>query len=89
MLYESYNRTDRLNPPEMFLVTLIKQYDVPKEKFEEAIQKTAERLLAEGRDLTQEEYELPNADIIYTFDNEIIDAFYRRENPVTPDWLKD
>jgi len=87
MLCDEYGRSLRDNPPEMYFVTLIKRYDVPKEKFEEAIQKAAERYIAEGHNLTQEEWELPNADIIYTFDNEIIDAFYRRENPVAPDWL--
>ena len=37
--------------------------------------------------LDHEEAEWPNPDIIYTFDNEMINAYYRRENPVVPDWL--
>ncbi len=32
--------------------------------------------------------EFPNPSILYTFDNEIINAYYRRENPVVPDWSK-
>jgi hypothetical protein len=36
-----------------------------------------------------ESNELPNLDIIYTFDNEVINAYYRRENPVVPDWMKE
>ncbi|MDR2687449.1 MAG: hypothetical protein LBB75_06830, partial [Oscillospiraceae bacterium] len=66
--------------------TLIKRYDVPKGKFEEAIQKAAKRYVVEGHNLTQEAWELPNPDILYTFDNEIINAYYRRENLVEPDW---
>ena len=75
----------RATPTEMCLVAMIKLYNVPKEKFEEAIQRQAEILLAEGRDLSTEDWELPNADIIYTFDNEVINAYYRRENPVVPE----
>ena len=73
---------------EMALVTLIKKYGIPKEKFEEAIRKEAEYRISVGRDLSSEYGELPNADIVYTFDNEIINAYYRRKNPVVPDWSK-
>jgi hypothetical protein len=31
-----------------------------------------------GIDMTNEENELPNGDIIYTFDNDIINEYYRR-----------
>lgn len=72
--------------PEMLLVYLIRRYNVPKNEFEEALRKEAEKEIGYGYDLSEEEYELPNADILYTFDNEIIDAYYRRENPVVPDW---
>ena len=78
----------RETPKEMALAALVKQYNIPKEKFEEAIRKEAEERLAEGRDLSYEDWELPNTDILYTFDNEVIDAYYRRENPVVPDWTK-
>ena len=74
-------------PDEMMLVTLIKQYDVPKNKFEEAVKAAAKKMISRGADLSEEGCELPNADILYTFDNEIIDAYYRRENPVAPEWL--
>ena len=39
-----------------------------------------ERLAQEiGLDISSETHELPNADIIFTFDPEIISYFYRRE----------
>lgn len=86
MLVDEYGRSLRDHPPEMYFATLIKRYDVPKGKFEEAIQKAAKRYVVEGHNLTQEAWELPNPDILYTFDNEIINAYYRRENLVEPDW---
>lgn len=74
-------------PSEMVLVTYIKKYGISKEAFEEIIQEMAVNMLEEGireDQLYNELFELPNPDIIYTFDNEIIDAYYRRENPVAP-----
>jgi hypothetical protein len=84
--YAQYGRRSHSWAPEMCLVTLVKRYDVPRVKFEEAVKKAAEQLIAEGRDLSDEYWELPNTDILYTFNNDIIDAYYRRENPVEPDW---
>jgi len=75
-------------PDEMVLITMIKQYNLPKETLEKAVNQAAEHALNNGWDLSDESWELPNADILYTFDNEIIDAYYRRENPNVPDWLK-
>ena len=71
-------------PTEMAFLTFIKEYSIHKEVFEEAIRVEWEDRNHLGLDMTQEEYELPNPDIIYTFDNEIINAYYRRENPVAP-----
>lgn len=71
-------------PTEMVLVSFIKEYKIPKSVFEEVVQRMAEDMLNEGCDLSNEIFELPNPDIIYTFDNEIIDAYYRRENPLAP-----
>lgn len=82
---DTYHRTGKL-VSEMFSVVLIKKYNITKEVFEELIRKEAEDRIRHGADLSTEDYELPNADILYTFDNEIIDAYYRRENPVEPDW---
>jgi len=82
-----FERADGLvpEPSECWYVTVIKQYHIPKEQFETAVQIEAERRIQWGYDLSEEENELPNADIIYSFDNEIINAYYRRENPVVPE----
>jgi len=72
---------------EMVLVTLVKYCNTPREEFDRAIAELVEMYTNNGLDMTEEDFEIPNADIIYTFDNEIINAYYRRENPVAPDWL--
>jgi len=81
---------DDLNPfgpkSEMVMVTFIKHYDIKKEDFVFAVLRIYNWRIYYGfEDIYAEGNELPNADIIYTFDNEIINAYYRRENPVVPD----
>ena len=73
---------------EMELATYIKHNKTPKEELLAAIQEEYDWCTNNGFYITEEENELPNADIIYTFDNEVINAYYRRENPVAPDWSK-
>ena len=63
---------------EMYLVSFIKHFNIPKDKFVEACEEMKNDRLADGLDVYSEEYEIPNADIIYTFDNEIINNYYRR-----------
>ncbi|MCL2495251.1 MAG: hypothetical protein FWE98_06300 [Oscillospiraceae bacterium] len=86
---EKLTDKNRVNgePTEMRMVTLIKLCNIPREAFEEVIRCRAELNVSWGWDMSDESNEVPNADIIYTFDNEIINAYYRRENPVVPDWL--
>jgi len=72
---------------EMYLVTFIKRFDISREKFDKALAKDWQKRVELEWDTSLEEFELPNPDIIYTFDNEIINAYYRRDNPVAPDWL--
>ena len=74
---------------EMTLFTFIKYFDIQKDKFEKAVVQDWQQKKEWGFDMAQEGNELPNPDILYTFDNEIINAYYRRENPVAPDWLTD
>jgi len=62
----------------MPLVTLIKHFKVPKCVFVAEVKKIKRAWLALGDDLCAEVNELPNADIIYTFDNELINYYYRR-----------
>jgi hypothetical protein len=64
---------------EMCMVSYIKRFQIPRETFEKTIEEWKDFCLSMGHDLTAEEFELPNADIIYTFDNEIINEYYRRE----------
>ena len=65
-------------PQEMALVTFVKYCKISKTDFEATIEKTKELYNKMGFDMTHEDYELPNADIIYTFDNDIINEYYRR-----------
>lgn len=70
--YYSSFRKPGVEPEEMICVTLVKKYAISKDDFEKAIGK----IPANGVD---EMDELPNADIIYTFDDEIINNYYRRQ----------
>jgi len=75
----------------MDTVTFIKYCHISKDDFAVALEKAKRHWLAykiSEIEFDHEEWELPNADIIYTFDNEIINAYYRRENPVEPDWAQ-
>jgi len=63
---------------EMALVALIKHCNISREDFERAIEKVIEGYISSGFDMTVEDFEIPNADIIYTFDNDIINEYYRR-----------
>ena len=73
---------------EMEMASFLKHYEINKQDFIRGIQLMYEIYLERGWDIIEEPYELPNPDIIYTFDNEVINAYYRRENPVAPDWSK-
>jgi len=68
-----------VEPPEMMVVTFVKYFNIPKDIFEKAIEKSKTHRISLGRDVMHEDWELPNADIVYTFDNEIINNYYRRE----------
>ena len=76
-----------IEPEEMLLVTIIRTFEIEREDFERALVQRYlnSRFFGESAEVS-EGLELPCPDIIYTFDNEIINAFYRRENPVAPDW---
>jgi len=63
---------------EMPLVTLIKHFQVPKHAFVAEVERQREGWLSMGIDISEEMWELPNADIIYTFNNELINYYYRR-----------
>lgn len=62
---------------EMLLVSFIKRYKIPREEFNQAVEKYIANSKASACDLSSEAYEVPNGDIIYTFDNEVINRYYR------------
>ena len=62
---------------EMPLVTFVKHFDISREAFDTAIAELAITNAIHGNN--DEEFEVPNADVIYTFDNEIINRYYRYE----------
>jgi len=91
-LYDMYlNQADadwhtRPSNDYMTAVEFIRQFSIPKENFVKAMRKFGDNNI----DLRKcgnmfETWEVLNPDIIYTFDNEIINAYYRRENPVVPE----
>ena len=61
---------------EMLLVSFIKRYKIPREEFNQAVEKYIANSKASACDLSSEAYEVPNGDIIYTFDNEVINRYY-------------
>lgn len=77
------NIDNNTEPEEMYLVSFIKYFGITKDVFEkECEEKRAyDQMLHDeyGIDITGEGYEIPNADILYTFDNEIINNYYLRE----------
>jgi len=84
---ELFGKNDGKEPIEMSVVRLVKHCNITLADFKEAFEKEQESYILRGADVMHEDNELPNPDIVYTFDNEIINAYYRRENPVAPDWI--
>jgi len=66
-------------PPFMLLADFAEHFEIPKEQFVHLLDVLEASWIDSGCDISSEEYELPNADIIYTFDNEIINEYYRRQ----------
>lgn len=79
-----YNKThDIYSSDRMLIVDFVKAFDISKEDFEKAnlifAKKFSEhhKIMMNPLDYTnQEVYEVFNADIIYTFDNDIINGYY-------------
>ena len=61
----------------MLLVAAIKHFNVSRKQFDKAVTETIAQNMEYGVDMTEESGEIPNADIIYTFDDAIINNFYR------------
>jgi len=77
-LEEITAKADGKEIPEMLLVSYVKRFNIPKETLEDMVKENVEINLRLGLDMTEEEYEVPCVDIIYTFDNDIINEYYRR-----------
>ena len=67
------------NQNEMLLVSFVKRYNISRTDFDKAVKAYVDARNKTGEDLYSEENEVPNGDIIYTFDNEIINRYYRYE----------
>ena len=73
-------------PKRMRIVDFVMYFDIPREVFEEANNTRCHEMIKWGdvpvmnpKDyMEQEEFEVYNVDIIYTFDDEIINAYYER-----------
>lgn len=84
--YETVVRPDYRNnaePKEMYTVSFVKYFEISREDFERCCEQKRKRLeyLRDelGHDINVEGAEIPNADIVYTFDNEIINNYYLRD----------
>lgn len=77
--YDSYWEAHPNGEDEMFYKALVVRFEIPKEAFQDAIKYIREYAMLGSVDETKEIDELPNADIIYTFDDEIINHYYRYE----------
>lgn len=75
-----------IEPTRMKIVDFVMYFDIPREVFEEANNTWCHRMIKWGdvpvmnpKDYKeQEEFEVYNVDIIYTFDDKIINAYYER-----------
>jgi len=62
----------------MPLLRFVQHFNISREEFVAVAEGLREAYIALGHDITDELFEIPNADIIFTFDNDIIRYFYRR-----------
>lgn len=61
------------------LASFVEYFNINRVDFDEVIEEMRVSAITYGLDLTDEFYELPNADIIFTFNHDIIRYFYRRQ----------
>lgn len=81
---EVFDSVYGIEPDEMYLVSFIKHFHITREQFDAAMEERRESLRETFENQPNlnprnEGYEIPNGDIIYTFDNEIINNYYRRD----------
>jgi hypothetical protein len=73
--FELYYTENDIN----ILMRFVKYFDISREDFDAVIEFYRKSRVQRGWDMSEEGNELPNADIIFTFDNDLIRWFYRRE----------
>lgn len=84
-----YDEVLEYNPDRTMVVDFIQYFDISKEVFEKTNLQMAKDFVEWGEEPTlkpmdyenQQTYEIYNADILYTFDDEIINEYY-----LTPEW---
>ena len=89
-----YRKYPRDNIEEMAMVAFVKRFNISRQDFDKANEKYKQILLEYGGmafmnpaeedpyyDRDKETHEVYNADIIYTFDNELINAYYLYVDP--------
>ena len=82
-----YDETYEFNPDKSQIVPFIQYFNISKEDFEKTNLQMAKSFAEFNPTMrpmdyeNQQTYEIYNADILYTFDDEIINAYY-----LTPDW---
>lgn len=74
---------NNIEPQEMYTVSFVKHFKISKEDFIAAAEKRKNEIEMKhelyGHEIGTEGQEIHNADIIYTFDNEIINNYYLRD----------
>ena len=67
----------------MYIISFIKHFNISKDDFKKACEQrklqNEEWAALHNNDINNEKLEIPNADIIYTFNNTIINEYYRRD----------
>lgn len=77
--YHSGYSYEEKEPCEMALVSFIKYCNIPREAVEKRIAEIEAFREEQGIDFVDESNEIPDADILYTFNNAIINDYYRYE----------
>ncbi len=73
------NHSSNVEPSEMLLVRFVEEFEISREAFEEVTSKLSNYYSENAIDSQHETNEVPNVDVIYSFDNQIIKDYYRYE----------
>lgn len=77
--YRSFDQNNQVNEiREMMLVAFIRNFGITRGQFDQATEQYKKACNLLKQDVMSEKFEIPNGDIIYTFDNAIINEYYLR-----------